>query len=221
MDTDSDAQSSVTKFLIDKSARAKFPFLHCTYLTAFPHKREKWLHWLRKFFNLSTLPRLAFPPLGSSFVLSDDFKFIFKKCPSSEVLLLLRDNWSHYSKWIEEDRTQDTKSESNRSRSGVRKELALMEVKCHDGIYHPLGETSLPGIESDMDISSHLPILKVPKRENRKWVMFQSLGVAVDESLRFYLLCLVSMKGSEVPMEKVSYVYQRIQAMSTANSSLG
>ena len=216
MEMDLGPHSSITGFL--KHEPARFPFLHRKYLSAFSKERERWLDWLRKHFGLSKLPHLAYPPLGSSFNLSKDFQFVFGACPSAEVLLLLRDNWSHYSKWIEEDTTQYTDSESNRSRAMIRRRLGSMEVKCCDGNKHRLEQTCLPGIDPEVEGSPQLAMLDVPDPSNPKWKVLEILGVAVKKNLRFYFLYLSRMKGSSISIKKASYVYQQLQAIGTTES---
>ena len=44
------------------------------------------------------------PPIHETkeiFSLSDEFNFMFRECNSSDVLQLFRDNWHHYSRWID------------------------------------------------------------------------------------------------------------------------
>src|SRR6266536_2504468 len=134
----------------------KYPFLHDEYYKVFSD-RKRWIRWLCENFGLSTLPRLVTPVRRPRFKFSNDFKYILEKCQISDVLRQLRNNWDHYSRWIEEKEDGDESSEYQASKTKVREELANTKVQCRTAKF-PLGRTMLPLIDVDMDEIPHLPV---------------------------------------------------------------
>jgi hypothetical protein len=218
LDTNADARHSATKYFA--LHRSSYPFLHCDYLKAFPSESESWLLWLENNLHLSTLPRLVSPLAGSPFDLSDDFKFIIETWSSSEALLMLCDNWSHYSRWIEECGSGYPRPWSRKSKLKVRNALETTNVRCCDGIDYPSKETFLPSSGLLIDVSSHPPILDIPDISNQKWQNLGKLGVALNMNVRFYLLCLEQMQGCEAAVSQISYIYEQIQARCSENEEL-
>jgi hypothetical protein len=72
----------------------KFRFLHKDYDQPDLAMDVDFKTWLVQNLKLATYPRLTYPH-GSSF--SPDFQFLLSTCSSQQILLLLRDNWAHYS----------------------------------------------------------------------------------------------------------------------------
>ena len=70
---------------------------------------------------------MVHPLIGPSFGLFDDFQFILKN-NTSKGLLLLAENWNHYSTWLAQ-------------KGPLRDELAAEEVKCRSGNFYRLGNT--------------------------------------------------------------------------------
>lgn len=67
------------------------------------NRDDSWAIWLEKKMEVATMPRLVKDMADGGFDLSDDFAFIIKNFPSSDALLLFRDNWSEYSKYMDAD----------------------------------------------------------------------------------------------------------------------
>ncbi|KAI9763964.1 MAG: hypothetical protein M1840_008998 [Geoglossum simile] len=221
VDEDPATNSSASCFF--KNERYHYPFLHSDYLTAFPQERRRdWISYLCKHFNLSTLPRLVDPLLGSSFVLSDDFKFVFENYPTSKVLRLLRDHWSHYSKWIGQEIGEDGRLGPS-AKAELRSALAQTKVKCANGRDYSLCDTFFPSVDQVIDrysILPTLPILNVDDPESEGWQMLGILGITMKKNVRLYLLCLEGMEGSDYPHSTISYIYEQIQALYNDNGPL-
>jgi hypothetical protein len=220
VDEDPVTDSSAASFF--KNDRDRYPFLHNDYLTAFPQeRRQDWISYLCRYFNLSTLPRLVDPLLGSSFALSDDFKFVFENYPTSKVLQLLRDYWSYYSKWI--GREIDDGRPGLNAKVALRGALAQMKVKCANGRDYPLCGTFFPSVDQVIDRYCDLPtlpILDVEDPENEDWHTLGVLGITMKKNIRLYLLCLEGMEGSDYSHSAITYIYEQIQALYNGNGSL-
>ncbi|KAF4631646.1 hypothetical protein G7Y89_g6486 [Cudoniella acicularis] len=198
----------------------QYQFLHTDYYDAIPpQQRLSWIIWLCDNFNLSRLPRLISPGLGSSFNLSDDFKFILGKCESSDVLLLLRNNWDYYKTWIEEKEWDEKSPEYRASKGKVRDRLAGIDVKCRMGKF-PLGRTFLPLIDVDMDEIHGLPVLDIQDPKDQRWQVLVNFGTAVKKDIQFYLLCLENMQGSNPSVEDISSIYRKLQFKCSENGEL-
>jgi hypothetical protein len=198
----------------------KCPFLHKAYVDAVKHhERAPWISWLCDTFNLSRLPRLIYPSIGSSFNVSDDFKFIMEECQVSDVLKMLIDNWDHYETWIEGKDPKKESAELRASKDRVRAELERTEVRC-GARKVPLGNTFLPLIDLNVDTFSYLPALDIQKPKDRRWQKLANLGIAVKKDAHFYLLCLEHMQNSNPTFEEVSSIYHKLQIYSEDNEEL-
>lgn len=128
--------------------RSRFHFLNDGYWKDF--SAPDWRTWLTKNLNIAVIPRLVVPPttLQGPFNLANDFQFLIESCPSSELLLLLRHHWNHYSRWVvtEVFRTYKPSKESSawkESQEKLRATLSSMKVKCHSGVTAKLCQTFL------------------------------------------------------------------------------
>lgn len=194
------------------NCRVDVEFLHPQYLSVFPKQSDAWKSWLQKYFGLAQIPRLVSKLPDGSFHLSEDFKFLFNEFPSSDILILLRDNWEHYSRWIEEDsKDKITESIFNRSRRKLIAELGSMPVLCKDGKKHQLKQTSLTDIDPDISASEIGFILDVPVPSKRAWRVLQQLGVSVELNVFFYFQCIQNMMSFEVSEVAMNLLYLKIQ----------
>jgi hypothetical protein len=175
-----------------KVLQPSFPFLHRDYFLAFPENPKAWFQWLIRHFHLSQMPRLVSLTTGKGFELSRDFKFILKNCELAQVLKLLRDNWDHYSKWVEEGEWDDSSSQQSASKSRVREDLASMEITCGRRKV-ALGKTILPSIDFDMEDIPFMPVLNIEDPKNNRWQVLSNLGVGVKKDVHYYIVCLESL----------------------------
>jgi hypothetical protein len=194
-----------------------YPFLHHGYYDAIKVDKKGWISWLCKQFRLSDLPRLVVPSDGSpNFDLSEDFKIVWE-CDNIGSLRLMRNNWSEYSKWVEEDPFVDT-AESRASKARVRKRLSQMPIKCRTGSFQ-LGKTFLPCVDFDMD-ELPLPVLNIPDPGDHRWHMLSNFGVSVKKDVHFYLLCLESFEKLNHPTKVMHKLYQKLQGECIGNEEL-
>jgi hypothetical protein len=145
--------------------RPRFHFLHEDYkskLSPYDKNQQKWQVWLMRNFKLTVLPRMALVTnaRAGDVTLNPDFRFLIDKHPIT-VLLLLKQWWKHYEKWIIE--TPSTSTEEVRpnaeSRKRMKAVLSSMKVKCQGGGIAPLGQTFLPrkSVKLGLQISASLP----------------------------------------------------------------
>jgi hypothetical protein len=202
-----------------KVLQPSFPFLHRDYSLAFPENAKHWCQWLIRHFHLSQIPRLVSWTTGKSFELSRDFKFILKNCELEQVLKLLRDNWDHYSKWIEQGEWDDSSSQQSASKSRVREELASMEISCGRRKV-ALGKTVLPSIDFDMEDIPCIPVLNIEDPKNNRWQVLSNLRVGVKKDLHYYIICLESIRALEQPLKHVRMLYKKLQAECSGNEEI-
>lgn len=204
---------STAKGRILSSFEPKHPFLHRSYLDAFPDDESNWTSFLTRSFGIQTLPRLAISSPSApkeEFVISDHFRFVMDKCDSGDVLEFLRDNWRHYSKWIEDESPLDC-SKLRESRLGVRSALGSMMVHSQAGLGR-LSETLLPGIDSLIDEIPGVRVLRIKDPGDKRWVVLEHLGAAIRRDAKYLLACLEQIAGSTaVRKEQASHVYAQLQ----------
>lgn len=215
---DADPTSSLSASSFFKDARHNYPFLHLDYLAAVDEeKKQDWITYLKKHFNLSTHPRLVHPLLGSNFDLSEGFGFIFKNSPASMALRLLRDHWGNYAKWIMREGYEGNQLD-NSAKDRLRSALSKTQVKCLNGQDYPLNTTFILSADAsleDFGRLSTMPILDIEDPKNEGWKFLEFLGVSVKKHVRLYLFCLEGMEQENmiVPRSVLSYIYEQIQSM--------
>ncbi|KAI9925744.1 hypothetical protein MW887_005550 [Aspergillus wentii] len=212
------SSSPAARFL---SNRDRFAFLHPDYLASVAEdRRQACLSFLSGSFGVSALPRLV--SLGkSSFEISEDFTFLLQDHPSFDVLRLLRDHWSYYSQWIE-DQPGQAGSGIN-CKAELRDRLAQIEVTCLNGETVPLKTTFSLSLDPELECLYELPtmpILHIEDAENESWQMLKVFGVTMEKNAELYISGLRAMVASQrgYPRHTLSYIYNQIQAGYTSSS---
>lgn len=218
---DSSKPHSATKFF--GAHRKKFPFIDKGYLAAGGKNDGNWTKWLEEKMEVATIPRLIQRTVEGGFALSDDFEFIIKNFPSSEVLLLLRDNWEAYSKYFDPDQVltaskegpmlQYTQANFSASVGRLNLKLKSMLVTCKDGKSHRLDTTFLPSHELLVASQDEVPFVDVPDAENSSWHILKLLGVSISVDITFYLRCLEGLAGSD-DEDRIRNLFNSIQLRS-------
>ena len=210
----SDIAQGTAEGRILSSFEPNHPFLHHSYSEAFPGDEENWISFLKLSFGIQTLPRLTISSASApkeEFVVSDHFRFVMDNCDTEDVLEFLRDNWRHYSRWIEDQSPADC-PELQESRFGVRSALGSMMVRSRVGIA-PLRETLFPGIDSRIEEIPGIHILKIKDAGDKRWMALEHLGVSVRRDAKYLLTCLKQLAGSTVVgKDQVGHVYAQLQA---------
>jgi hypothetical protein len=80
-----------------------------------PERQPQLRDWMVANLGVAELPRLV-THSASTFWFSEDFRFLLENSGYVSVLLLLRDCWDHYAKWI----IQDNDSEMEKCKQQVR-----------------------------------------------------------------------------------------------------
>ena len=144
-----DSKVSYSATSIFRKQRSRFPFLHPKYSSELSKASQKWTDILCRYLMLEKVPRFVSPPWalqdGISYSISNDFRFIVEEKSPMDALLLLREHWGHYEKWIMP--TKNSKSEPKeivKSKTEVREYLSSMVVPCRGGKKARLDSTLLP-----------------------------------------------------------------------------
>lgn len=196
--------------------RSRFRFVHPSYLSVVSQNPERWHDWLHDGLNIATHPRLGVPSSKDKFEIAPDFAWIMLNRPSTDFLLLLRDQWGLYEDFIENDDAQSEYKEPNLSRARIRKKLASISVKCRDGRFCLLGKTFLPTDDLVTEANGCVPFLDVPDPQDRRWrLALRPLEVGLKNDLQFYLQALENLKRKGPTLGLVSSFLEQIQARSS------
>ncbi|KAG9198551.1 hypothetical protein G6514_009853 [Epicoccum nigrum] len=154
------------------------------------------------------------------FELSEEFKCMFCECESSDVLQLFKDNWHHYSQWVEGPH-MDWQSRSFKFASAeLRTKISESLVRTLRG-HLPLQETVLATLDTQLDISNALPALDIHKPEDPEWNLLTYFGVSVKSDVPYYLRCITTLSADENPdVDMIVYIYEQLQSRYTGNEAL-
>ncbi|KAL2408478.1 hypothetical protein ABEF93_003919 [Exophiala dermatitidis] len=198
------------------TGRPEIPFLQSDYENVGGEDGARWYEWLEHVAGLSTLPRLAepIPKQPTSLRLSSHFKFIIRYNEPKDFLILLRDNWNHYSQWLEDDRDCVGSGIDEPCRKRLRNELGQSQIRCHGGIMKPLRDVFLSIPELVEKAQGQVPFVEVDDALDPRWRRLAVLGLGVEGDVRFYLRCLESMSGSreQTAVDRAALLLEQIQA---------
>lgn len=99
------------------------------------------------------------------FTLSEEFNFMFHECHSCDILQLLRDNWHHYSQWINGAHMKWQNSDFLESYTKLRNSLGACLVQSAKGSL-PLQETVLPIINPQLDKGHLIPTINIKEPQH-------------------------------------------------------
>lgn len=219
--------------------RSKFHFLHEKYEAAFSRVRSNenptpWKRWIRENFGVAHLPRLVSIASGdkANFLLSRDFRYLMDKQASTIVLSVLKHNWNHYSRWIQETPTDATDKDKKWSKDKLRLDLSSWRVQCRGGALVPLKRVCLPrknvlvglglwGHASGMQ--GHVrgyPLLDVSDPEDSGWDLLQNFDVVVELKPVHFINRLTDLRRTGATWAAVSLLYDQIVACAE-DSQLG
>lgn len=195
-------------------------FIHEDYFVAYPKDRAAWLSWLEKEAGIATIPRLVPGPANDSkaAVLSEDFKLLLQRCNSRDIFGVVRDNWSFYARWLENDDVswQSTvTAEGTKAPIGasLRNELKKQRVK-YDGRLVALSTTVLPMIDTLVDISQLVPTIDVYDPHSLSWKILRFFGVAVEKNAEYYVRCLEAQKAYQRPVyDVIAHLYGQLREL--------
>jgi hypothetical protein len=154
------------------------------------------------------------------FALSDEFKFMFTHCNSTDVLQLLSDNGSHYSQWIDGVHMKWQSSDFIESGTRLKKSIEDCLVNTTRGPL-PLQETVLPMIDQRLDEECLIPAVDITSPLNSGWSFLSYFGVIIKGDIQYYLRCLIALSGELDPCtDTVAYIYEQIQVRYNGNEEL-
>jgi hypothetical protein len=155
-----------------------------------------------------------------TFSLSDEFSFMFRECSSSDVLHLLRDNWHHYSRWIDGGHMKWQSIEFIESSTQLKKSIAACLVQSARGPL-PLQETVMPTIDPQLDEGRLIPAVYINQPSHPEWLMLSYFGVIMKGDVHYYLRCLIAISDEHCPdIDSVTYIYEQIQARYKDNEEI-
>jgi hypothetical protein len=174
-------------------------------------KQTELIKWLKDRLEVSTLPCLL-----RDRQLTEEFTY-FTTNASSELLLILRDNWSHYNLQI-----HGLITIGRGSRTTVVKQLSEMPVRCTDGSMHQLGQAVLP-LDELRSVADLLPFLDVRVPSDRRWLQLEALGLTVKETFDLHLrqlkaLALADPASHPATLSAVCNIYEQLAARSRERS---
>jgi hypothetical protein len=195
--------------------RERFSFIHGDYMKV-PFERQHQLRdWMVANLGVAELPRLV-RHIASTVCLSEDFRFLLQSSDYVSVLLLLRDCWDHYAKWI----VQDHNSALEICRQQVREAIGSISVSCKGGGSARLRDTMLPTHNMEATSLASLSFIQIPDPENYRWRQLSHFGVIVTAGIGPFIKYLEILKESESTLENASELYRQIYIQCNLDRSL-
>ncbi|OAP55444.1 hypothetical protein AYL99_10417 [Fonsecaea erecta] len=201
------------------AGRSDINFIHPHYLEAVEEDQASWLEWLENTAKISILPRLTQADAQSphSFGLSRHFALIMQNFKSRDFLVLLRDNWGYYSRWLEDDAggaRDDSRKARQACRERLRHSLQEAQVQCLGGGKKSLREVFLPIPELVQQANGQVPFVDVDDPLDPRWQRLRILGLGVEGDVCFYLRCLEAMSGTKdaIVIDRAALLLEQIQA---------
>jgi len=170
--------------------------------------------------RLAEEPEQRSEPKDRLFDLSKEFNYILHECESSDVLQLLRDNWHHYSQWIEGAHLNWQGKEYVFASAHLKNRVGESLVQTSRG-RQALHETVLAKLDPQLDQGNVVPALCLHQPEDAGWNILTHFGVEVKSDVHYYLRCLTTLSRDEPPnIDVVGYIYEQIQSKYTGNEGL-
>ncbi|CZR67360.1 uncharacterized protein PAC_17259 [Phialocephala subalpina] len=145
---------------------------------------------------------------------------MFRECSTSDVLQFMRDNWRHYSKWIDGAHMKWQNADFLESSTYLRNSLSGSRVQSAKGAM-PLQETVLPMVDPELDERRLIPALNIKDPHHPEWTMLSYFGVIMKGDIEYYLRCLIAISENQAPdIDKVAYIYEQIQTRHKGNEDL-
>lgn len=203
---------------LPKGANQKYGFLHPAYLEVGGSNKQPWLVYLQNQHNVSLYPRLAndgYKPYNSpeDACLHDDFKLLLKGRVNHKWLLVLRDGWAFYARWL-----KPTTATSGTSPKGYSVQIVTClrdrRVKCTGGARsEQIQNTYMPYDRLTKEYGTLAPFIDIPDPMSPAWVpLLECLRVGMTDNMEFYLKCLGGAKSDEsISLEKIRGILHEIE----------
>lgn len=145
---------------------------------------------------------------------------MFRECSTSDILQLLKDNWQHYTQWIDGVHMKWQTPDFIQSSTELKSRLGSCVVQSARGRLL-LQETVLPKIDVELDDGEITPSLDIQDPSHPDWRFLSHFGVIVYADVHFYLRCLTTIAKDSTPtVDKVAYIYEKIQSVYRGNEKL-
>ncbi|KAI3318140.1 hypothetical protein HD806DRAFT_549483 [Xylariaceae sp. AK1471] len=165
-------------------------------------------------------PSTPVSDVAKIFELSEEFTFMFRECHTSDVLQTLRDNWQHYSQWIDGAHMKWQNPEFLNSSTWLRNSLRSCLVQSAKGSV-PLQEAVLPMIDLELDNGCLIPAVNIQDPRHPDWRLLNIFDVIISADIHYYLRCLFAIAEEACrDIDKVAYIYEKIQARYKGNERL-
>jgi hypothetical protein len=191
--------------------RRRFKFVHPDFTASFPDRSEEWLTWLCVNVGLEAIPRMIFKSSKTSFTIHPDMEHMIESLDSLDVLLFLREYWDLLAPWIVFHDNEDSLSEIEHSRRQIRERIGRMKVKCVGGLVKELNHTAFNANQPPSETLGIQPILDIPESNDPRWGFLRNFGVGHKRNLRTYMNCLEDLSGTDVSLDRVSYLLKLIE----------
>ncbi|KAF2176286.1 hypothetical protein K469DRAFT_682619 [Zopfia rhizophila CBS 207.26] len=216
-----DSEVPYSASIMFKEQRQSFPFLHGDYWNQ-SRSPDDLREWLVRRLGVAVIPRLVVEGKAKepSFTMSKDFEFVIHNHTSSEALLLLKQHWKYYSKWIV-DGSSEAQNDAKKltpwqqSQKKLREKLSSIKVACRAGCTARLGQTFLPRRQLLRCVSG-----PTPAPENMSRLLAGHSGVVTNPGVEDLINHLHHLSTTQASTEYVSEIYNEIQAYHS-DTSLG
>lgn len=169
---------------------------------------------------LSEQAEHIYEPKELLFDLSDELDCLLDECELSDVFQLIRDNWHHYSQWVEGAHLKWQTKEYVFASTHLKNKIGATLVQTSRGSL-PINETVLARLDSQLDQSKVVPALRLHQPEDPDWNLLAHFGVGVKRDVHYYLQCMNSLSRDENPdIDVVGYIYEEIQSRYTGNEGI-
>lgn len=207
----------------------RYGFLHDSYLQADVSDKESWFEYLRLTLLVNIYPRFWNEDLGrpsncpAEDHLHADFRQLMQGSLNQKCLVLLRDGWEYYKKWLARDpKVYDYRGAAYDS---VMQFLRDSKVKCTGSVqYEQAKSTYMPLDRLTRDYGTIAPFVDLPDPQNPGWrALITALHISMDNDLTFYLKCLDGAKRNiDIPESKIRAIMHEIEDrldMTSANTT--
>jgi len=154
------------------------------------------------------------------FTLSEEFTYMFNECQPQDVLHILKDNWHHYSQWIDGVHMSWQDPGFVASCDQLKQSLGSCKVRSGSGTI-PLRETVLPGLDRQLDQGTPIPAVEIRDPQHTNWKPLGFFGVILVADIHYYVRCLIAIaERAHADIDHVAYIYEKIQSFYSGNEQV-
>lgn len=186
--------------------KSQFPFLHHDYFKG--HKMGSDIkNWLVNNLLVAEYPRIATTSGSLSVKISTEFEYLLSARSSLDIMLLLRDQWKHYSIFL----GTPLGSTKDSTLSEPNQRLRSLVVDCHGGKRAPLSRTILPLTNIVAEDLPSMSFVDIPDPDDPRWGFLSHFDVVVQSGPDPFIRNLRQQKVSNPSVEEISNSYTHLQ----------